>query len=40
MNTLPVTEVILHKGCGANEKRLFRVKKPPGGSDSSECYFF
>ena len=27
--------VILHKGGGVNEKRLFPVKEPPGGGDCS-----
>ena len=31
---------ILHKGAGANEKRLFPVKEPPGGGDNSRRLFF
>ncbi len=27
--------IIFYKGAGANEKRLFPVKEPPGGGDSS-----
>ncbi len=32
--------VILHKGSCANEKRLFSVKEPPGGVDSSKRLHF
>ena len=32
--------VILHKGSCANEKRLFSVKEPPGGVDSSKRLLF
>ena len=32
--------IILHKGAGANEKRQFPVKEPPGGGDRSRRLFF